>query len=160
MARRRKQSEPIRPELPSAPAPCRFVMQRMEDGVSLRAVRYRARRDGERDQAQADFFGVGPELPVTAHVRTVESLLGEVLAGMKLEEEELSAELLAETWRKAVGPALSSLSQLVSVANGLACIRVAHPAARYELTRLRPRVIATLNQTLGDGSVTKLRIIA
>lgn len=161
MARRRKKPETPRPEYPAAPAaPQRFVMQRMADGVSLRAVRYRARRDGERDQAQADFFGVGPELPVTANVRTVESLLGEVLAGMKLEEEELSAELLAETWRKAVGPALSSLSQLVSVANGLACIRVAHPAARYELTRLRPRVIATLNQTLGDGSVTKLRIIA
>lgn len=160
MARRRKKPETPRPEYPAAPAPQRFVMQRMADGVSQRAVRYRSRRDGERDQAQADFFGAGPALPVTANVRTVESLLGEVLAGMKLEEEELSAELLAETWRKAVGPALSSLSQLVSVANGLACIRVEHPAARYELTRLRPRVIATLNQTLGDGSVTKLRIIA
>lgn len=160
MARRRKQAEPFRPELPSAPVPRRFVMQRMADGVSQRAVRYRSRRDGERDQAMADFFGAGPELPVTANIRTVESLLGEVLASMKLEEEEISAELLAEAWLKAVGPALSSLSQLVSVANRSACIRVAHPAARYELTRLRPRVIEALNRALGDGSVTKLKIIA
>ena len=160
MARRRKQSDPIRPELPAAPALRRFVMQRMADGVSQRAVRWRSRRDGERDQAMADFFGAGPDLPVTANIRTAESLLGEVLASMKLEEAEISAELLAEAWMKAVGPALSSLSQLVSVANHSACIRVAHPAARYELTRLRPRVVEALNRTLGDGSVTKLKIIA
>lgn len=146
---------------PAAPrAPRRFVMQRMADGISERAVRCRSRRDGERDQAQADFFGAGPELPVAANMRTAESLLGEVLAAMHLEEETLSAELLAEAWQKAVGPALASLSQLLSVVHKSACIRVAHPAARYELTRLRPRVIAALNNTLGEGSVTRLSIVS
>lgn len=160
--RKKKTSTPElhKPE-PAAPrAPRRFVMQRMADGISERAVRCRSRRDGERDQAQADFFGAGPELPVAANMRTAESLLGEVLAAMHLEEETLSAELLAEAWQKAVGPALASLSQLLSVAHKSACIRVAHPAARYELTRLRPRVIAALNNTLGEGSVTRLSIVS
>lgn len=161
--RRQKKAETpalTKPELAAPRAPRRFVMQRMADGTSERAVRCRSRREGERDQAQADFFGAGPELPVAANMRTAESLLGEVLASMKLEEESLSAELLAEAWQKAVGPALSTLSQLVSVANKSACIRVAHPAARYELTRLRPRVIAALNTALGEGSVRTLKIIS
>lgn len=158
--RRKKKADT--PELhkpePAAPrAPRRFVMQRMADGVSERAVRCRSRRDGEKDQAQADFFGAGPELPVEANMRTLESLLGEVLSAMDLQEETLSAELLAETWHKAVGPALATLSQLVSVANKNACIRVSHPAARYELTRLRPRVLEALNNALGKGSVRSIR---
>lgn len=160
--RRKKTDKPelTQPALGQPRAPRRFVMQRMADGVSERAVRCRSRREGERDQALADFFGMGPELPIGTNMRTAESLLGEVLASMELEEETLSAELLAEAWQKAVGPALASLSQLVSVANKSACIRVAHPAARYELTRLRPRVLAALNKALGEGSVKTLRIIS
>lgn len=160
--RKKKTEAPelLRPELAAPRAPRRFVMQRMADGVSERAVRCRSRREGERDQAQADFFGAGPELPVAANMRTAESLLGEVLAAMKLEEETLSAELLAEAWNRAVGPALASLSQLVTVANRSACIRVSHPAVRYELTRLRPRVLAELNNALGLGSVRSLKIVS
>lgn len=158
--RQKKEAPAFSAPAPAARAPRRFVMQRMADGISERAVRCRSRRDGERDQAQADFFGAGPELPVAANMRTAESLLGEVLAGMLPEEETLSAEFMAETWLKAVGPALSSLSQLVSVANKCACIRVTHPAARYELTRLRPRVLAALNTALGENSVKKLRIVS
>lgn len=160
--RRKKNETPEmpRPEAVQPRAPRRFVMQRMADGVSERAERWRSRREGERDQTMADFFGAGPALPVAANMRTAESLLGEVLASMHLDEETLSAELLAEAWQKAVGPALASLSQLVSVANKSACIRVAHPAARYELTRQRPRAIAALNQALGENSVKTLRIIS
>lgn len=161
--RRKKKTETPelhRPGLAAPRTPRRFVMQRMADGVSERAERCRSRREGERDQALADFFGEGPELPIAANMRTAESLLGEVLASMNLEEETLSAELLAEAWQKAVGPALASLSQLVTVANKSACIRVAHPAARYELTRLRPRVLAALNTALGEGSVKYLRIVS
>lgn len=161
--RRNKKTETTelhKPELAPPRTPRRFVMQRMADGVSERAVRYRSRREGERDQAHADFFGAGPELSTAANMRTAESLLGEVLSAMALEEETLSAELLAEAWQKAVGPALASLSQLITVVNKSACIRVAHPAARYELTRLRPRVIAALNAALGEGSVKYLRIIS
>lgn len=163
MARRRKapdSPELHQPAVGSPAAPRRYVMQRMADGVSERAVRWRSRREGERDQSLADFFGVGPELSASANMRTAESLLGEVLTSMQLEEADLSADLLAEAWQKAVGSALASLSQLVSVADKRACIRVAHPAARYELTRLRPRVIAALNTALGEGSVKTLRIMA
>lgn len=160
--RKKKTDTPEQPraELPVPRAPRRFVMQRMADGVSERAVRCRTRREGERDQAHADFFGAGPELPVAANMRTAESLLGEVLSSMELEEETLSAELLAEAWQKAVGPALASLSRLVTVANKHACISVSHPAARYELTRLRPRVIASLNTALGEGSIKAIKIVS
>ncbi|MGN0868808.1 MAG: DUF721 domain-containing protein [Akkermansia sp.] len=133
--------------------------QRMADG-SLRAERWRSRARGERDQAEADFYGVGPELPTGCHQRDMRSLLGEVLAALPLEEESFSAEILAEAWERAVGIALAQMTALLSVERGLARIRAAHPAARYELTRLKPRIIAALNRILGEGCVERVRIVS
>lgn len=133
--------------------------QRLADG-SLRVERWRSRARGERDQAEADFYGVDPELPTGSHLRDMRSLLGEVLAGLPLEEESFSAEILAEAWERAVGVALAQMTALLSVERGVARIRAAHPAARYELTRLKPRIIAALNRILGEGCVERVRIVS
>ena len=133
-------------------------MQRLGDG-SERAVRFRSRTDGCRDQALADFFGSGPELDLRSNVRSMDSLLAEVMQDMNL-EESLAPEILADAWKKTAGNALSSLSELVSVVNGSACIRVGHPTVRYELNRLKTRIIAALNAELGEGSVRFVRFIS
>ncbi len=138
--------------------PPRFYMQRLSDGGE-RAVRFRSRAAGWRDQALADFFGAGPELDACDNIRTMDSLLAEVLKSLG-PEEALAPEILKETWLQAAGNALSSLSELVSVAEGIACIRVGHPAVRYELTRLKSRIISALNEQLGSGSVRFVRFLS
>lgn len=162
--RRRTKSE-LPPPVTSAPAAAelpkprpRYLMQRMADG-SERAERFRSRAQGNRDQALADFFGEAPALPVSANVRSMDSLLGEVLQGIDLEEEAMAPEILAEAWLKAVGPALASFSEFVSLSQGTACIRVLHSAARYQLTRLKPQMMSKLNAALGEGSVSRVRLI-
>lgn len=136
----------------------RFSMIRGADG-SERAERSRTRAEGERDQALADFFGIGPALDVKANIRTMDSLLGELLQELNLQEETLGPEILAEAWHKAVGDMLSGMSELVSLSRQTAVIRVSHAAARYELTRLKPQIVRVLNQTLGSGSVTRVKLI-
>lgn len=164
MPPRRKKTADIPPPVTETSArvhrtsPPRFFMQRLTDG-SERAVRFRSRTDGCRDQALADFFGSGPELDLRSNVRSMDSLLAEVTQGMQL-EESLAPEILAAAWKKAAGNALFTLSELVSVASGTACIRVGHPTVRYELTRLKTRIIAALNAELGEGSVRFVRFIS
>lgn len=144
--------------LPVARPRKRFYMQKMPDGVGERAVRVRSVRKGARDQALADFFGGGGELAASSNQRTMESLLGELLSELDLQEISMAPELLAQAWADAVGPGLASVSSLVSVAKGRARVTVNHPTVRYEITRLKPQVICALNRTLGAGSVKSLVI--
>lgn len=136
----------------------RFYMQKMPDGVGERAVRVSNLRSGAREQTLADFFGSGPALHSSSNQRSMESLLSELLSELDLHEDTMAPELLAEAWADAVGPALASVSSLVSVAKGRARITVNHPTVRYEITRLKTQIVRALNRTLGAGSVKTLLI--
>lgn len=156
-ARRKKES----PDVPHAPLPVskprkRFYMQKMPDGVGVRAVRTGNFRSGARAQAMADFYGSGTLLPTASNQCSMEVLLGELLSELDLQEEALAPELLSDAWRKAVGPALADVSTLAGVARGRARILVKHPTVRYEITRLTPHIIRALNQILGAGTVRSL----
>ena len=144
--------------LPVAKPRKRFYMQKMPDGIGERAVRVSSTRSGARAQAMADFFGSGSELHSSSNQRSMESLLGELLSELDLQEDTLAPELLAEAWQHAVGAALASVSKLAGVARGRARISVSHPTVRYEITRLKPQIIRALNKTLGMGSVKSLVI--
>lgn len=160
-ARKKKDApEEVSPptSLPGRKPRKRFYMQKMPDGVGERAVRAGSLRSGAREQTVADFFGSGSTLPVSANQRSMESLLGELLSELDLQEESLAPELLADAWMQAVGAALASVSKLAGVARGRARISVSHPAVRYEITRLKPQIIRALNKTLGMGSVKSLII--
>lgn len=159
MSPRRKQSPSLPAEVSAGRVtPSRFRMVKDVNGAE-RAERSRSRAEGERDQAWADFFGAAPALSASANVRNMDSLLGEVLEGLNLQEETQAPEILAEAWLKAVGPALASLSEFTSLAQQTATIRVHHAAARYELTRLKPQMVRALNTALGEGSVRRIRLI-
>ncbi len=148
--------------LRSAPAPRReaprFRMVCYADG-SLRPVRCVRRSADERAQAMADWMGAAPALSPNAHVRSMDSLLGEVLEGLQLQEEELAPEVLAAAWQRAVGSFLANQAELMSVAGGRASIRTNHPAVRFELGRLKPQILRVLNAELGEGSVKTVRIV-
>ncbi|MBR2144970.1 MAG: DUF721 domain-containing protein [Akkermansia sp.] len=160
-ARRRKDAT----EVPLAPPPVskprkRFYMQKMPDGVGERAVRVGSSRGGARAQALADFYGSGTVLSPASNQRSMESLLSELLSELDLQEDTLAPELLADAWKRAVGPALADVSALAGVARGRARIMVKHPTVRYEITRLKPQIIRALNQTLGAGSVKSLVLVS
>jgi hypothetical protein len=160
-AARKKKDTPevsLTAPLPGRKPRKRFYMQKMPDGVGERAVRAASLRSGAREQTVADFFGSGSALPVSANQRSMESLLGELLSELDLQEESLAPELLADAWLQAVGAALASVSRLAGVARGRARISVSHPSVRYEITRLKPQIIRALNKTLGMGSVKSLSI--
>lgn len=160
--RRKKKDERLSvssaPAAPGAKRPPRFFMQKLSDG-SERVVRFRSRADGCRDQAMADFFGAGPELESHSNMRSMDSLLAELMDTLQL-EESLAPEILAAAWRQAAGAGLSSMSELISVARSTASIRVGHPTVRYELTRLKSQIIRALNAELGAGSVRYVRFIS
>ncbi len=136
----------------------RFRMVRYPDG-SERAVRCARSGEGARMQALADWLGDGPALSPRANVRTMDSLLAEVVESLQLEEQALAPEVLAAAWLRAVGPFLSTQAELVSVARGTARIRTGHPAVRFELNRLKPQIIRVLNKELGEGSVKAVAIV-
>ncbi len=135
----------------------RYRMVSYADG-SLRPVRCQNRSEREREQVLADWFGAGSGLSSTAHLRRIDSLLAEVVEGLALEEETLAPEVLAAAWLRAVGPALASHADLMSVARGTASIRVNHPVVRMELLRLKPQILLVLNAELGEGSVASVHI--
>ncbi len=148
--------------LRKAPAPKtempRYRMVSYADG-SLRAVRCRRRTTREREQAMADYMGAAPGLSSAANMRSMESLLAEVVEGLNLREADLAPEVLAAAWTRAAGEALASHSELLSVGGGKATIRVGHPLVRTELMRVKPRIILELNKELGEGSVKSVRIV-
>lgn len=160
MPPRRKKKEPVPPPAAAGHKPLPRFRMRADAGGAERAERCRTRAQGERDQAWADFFGVAPGLDTGANIRSMDSLLGEVLEGLNLQEETLAPEILAQAWLKAVGPALASMSDLLSLVRQTATIRVHHAAARYELNRLKSQLIRCLNEQLGDGSVVRVRLIS
>lgn len=161
MAAARKKQETEAVKLASVPVPRprkRFYMQKMPDGVGERAVRVSSTRKGARSQALADFFGSGTVIRPESNQRSMESLLGELLSELDIQEESLAPELLVQAWADAVGPGLASVSAMVSVARGRARVTVNHPTVRYEITRMKPQIIRRLNQILGAGNVKSLII--
>ncbi len=138
--------------------PRRYRMVSYADG-SLRPVRCVHSAQDKRAQAVADWLGAAPELSPMAHVRSMESLLAEVVEGLELRQEELAPEVLAAAWLRAVGESLATHAALMSVAGGQASIRTNHPLVRTELMRLKPQIIRVLNAELGEGSVKKVRIV-
>ncbi len=163
--RRKKKDAPAEvaaSALRTAPAPKRearrFRMVSYADG-SLRPVRCVQRSADERAQAMADWMGAAPALSPAAHMRSMESLLSEVVEGLQLEEAELAPEVLAAAWQRAVGPSLATHTELLSVSGGRAGIRTNHPLVRAELMRLKPQILRVLNAELGEGSVRTVRIM-
>ncbi len=92
-------------------------------------------------------------------MRSMESLLAEVVEGLNIKEAELAPEVLAAAWHRAVGDSLATHTELMSVAGGRASIRTNHPLVRAELMRLKTQILRVLNAELGEGSVTQVRIV-
>lgn len=160
MARKKKRdTEPLPASVPRMRrAERHYCMQRMPDG-SERAEPVLGVEEGCRNQALADFLGACPEPLSGEHMRPMDSILGELLSELKLQEETLAPAILDAAWLQAVGPGMAAVSRLVSVSRKNARIAVSHPSVRYEVTRLRPQIIQALNASFGEGVVTRLCLV-
>jgi len=126
---------------------------------SVRPVRNMSRRERESGQALSDFFGVIPGLSPAANVRNMESVLASLVSKMDISLAEHAPEVLADAWKRAVGPFLATKAELISIANKQARIRTSHPAVRFELMRQKSGIIRALNASLGEGCVRNVQIV-
>lgn len=155
--RKKASKAPARTSTRGRSAP-RFRLVEMEDGT-VRAERVRSSSQVARDQALADFYGVAPQLSVTANMRSMESLLGEVLEGLHLDHEAVAPEILAGVWKRAVGDSLASCTELQSISRHTARVWVNHPIVRFELNRIKPKLIQALNAELGEDCVRSVKFV-
>lgn len=136
----------------------RFRLVAQEDG-SMRAERVLSPAQGARDQALADFYGAAPQLSVASNQRSMESLLGEVLEGLHLDQDAVAPEILSGVWKRAVGESLASCTELQSVSRHTARVWVNHPIVRFELNRIKPKLIQALNAELGEDCVRSVKFV-
>ena len=122
-------------------------------------VAERHEADATRLLAYTDLYGAPPLLPTGAHMRSVSSVLTELVGKLELKEAEIAPELLTQAWKQADGDFLASHTQLIGLTEGRALISANHPAVRFELQRHTKDIIAALNRTLGEGCVQAVRLV-
>lgn len=119
---------------------------------------YLSREEREVRQALADWFQATPALNETRNVHTVESLLGDILAKLPLDEEGMDPELLRKGWLAAAGPFLGRQANLLSIAKGVATVQVLQPAMRYHLIQWQGALLGKLKEQFGQNAVSSIRI--
>lgn len=125
---------------------------------STRAERVLSPAEYKMAHAHRDLFGAPPALGDKANMRSMEAILGEVLDNLPLANEQIAPDLLREGWERSAGAFISRQAELVSIADGIATIRTMQPAVRYELERMRRRLIEALCREFGENSVRTLRV--
>jgi predicted nucleic acid-binding Zn ribbon protein len=65
-----------------------------------------------------------------------------------------------EAFAEVVGPAVAPLCRALSVERGALLVGTVHTALAQQLQMDAPRIIAALNQRVGDGTVKRLRFTA
>ena len=162
---RKRRRSLVEPVLPDTPIPAcekgatpRYCEMRAEDG-SLRPARYMSRAEREQGQMMSDFYGILPAMSVDSNVRGIDAVLVSLVEKLGVTAAEFAPEVLAEAWRKAAGEFLSCRAELLTIADGKARIRTAHPAVRYELNQRKAQLIKILNAVLGEGCVKGVQIV-
>ncbi len=72
--------------------------------------------------------------------------------------DQLAATRVFTDWGSIVGPEVAQHSEVVGFDDGIVRIQATSTAWARELTLLAPRLVAKLNELLGDGSVLRLDI--
>jgi predicted nucleic acid-binding Zn ribbon protein len=67
---------------------------------------------------------------------------------------------LQEAFAEVVGPAVSGLCRALSLDRGALLVATAHTALAQQLQMDGPRIIASLNARVGEGTVKRLRFTA
>jgi predicted nucleic acid-binding Zn ribbon protein len=65
-----------------------------------------------------------------------------------------------EAFAAVVGPAVTPLCRAISLERGALLVATAHTALSQQLQMEAPRIIAAVNQRVGEGTVKRLRFTA
>lgn len=85
------------------------------------------------------------------------SVLGEVVRERGW-DERLAAQRVFSDWASIVGPEVAQHSTVEGYEDGVVSVRTTSTAWAKQLTLLAPRVVARLNEELGDGSVLRVDV--
>jgi predicted nucleic acid-binding Zn ribbon protein len=88
---------------------------------------------------------------------TIGHLLGQVVQAQGW-TERLDQQRIYTDWVKIVGPEVSQHAKVDGFADGVVHVRADKTAWAKELKLLAPRIVAKLNEALGEGSVLRLEI--
>lgn len=88
---------------------------------------------------------------------TIGDLLGQVVRNQGW-SDKLDDQRIFTDWVKIVGPEVAQHAQIDGFEDGIVHVRADKTAWAKELTLLAPRIVAKLNQALGDGTVTRIEV--
>jgi predicted nucleic acid-binding Zn ribbon protein len=69
-------------------------------------------------------------------------------------------EQVRDAFAAVVGPAVSPLCRALSLERGVLLVATQHTALAHQLQMEAPRIVAALNQRVGEGAVKRLRFTA
>ena len=84
-------------------------------------------------------------------------LLGEVVNEQGW-DERLAAQRVFTDWAGIVGPEVAQHSEVISFDDGVVEVRTDKTVWAKELTFLAPRIVAKLNELMGEGSVLRIQV--
>lgn len=84
-------------------------------------------------------------------------LLGQVVNDQGW-DERLSAQRVFTDWAGIVGPEVAQHSEVIAFDDGIVEVRTDSTAWATQLRLLAPRLVAKLNEQLGDGSVLRIEV--
>ena len=84
-------------------------------------------------------------------------LLGEVVSDQGW-DERLAAQRVFTDWAGIVGPEVAQHSEVIAFDDGVVEVRTDSTAWATQLRMLAPRIVAKLNELLGDGSVLRIDV--
>lgn len=88
---------------------------------------------------------------------TIGDLLGQVVQNQGW-SEKLEDQRIFTDWARIVGPEVAQHAQIDGFEDGIVHVRADKTAWAKELTLLAPRIVAKLNQALGDGTVQRIEV--
>lgn len=131
-----------------------------DDGLDLArqiANSYRGngplRPPGTRKKARP----VQPARAQNEDLSTIGDLLGEVVRNQGW-SDKLDDQRIFTDWVKIVGPEVAQHAQIDGFEDGIVHIRADKTSWAKELTMLAPRIVAKLNNALGDGTVMRIEV--
>ncbi|MCL3817137.1 DUF721 domain-containing protein [Aeromicrobium wangtongii] len=100
---------------------------------------------------------VKPARPRNEDPSTIADLLGEVVRNQGW-TDKLDDQRIFTDWARIVGPEVAQHAQIEGFQDAIVQVRASSTAWATQLKLLAPRIVAKLNEALGDGTVTRIEV--
>lgn len=112
-----------------------------------------------RKQVMEEWYEAPEGTDKIRNVRTISSIVSELINKMPwLYEEPIDPAELHRGWLQAAGVFISTQSELATISQGVAVVRVLQPTVRHELVRLTPHLLTKLKEAFPHENILSLNI--